>query len=114
MSAGPPLTAVETMSMREVLDTGLIHLWFLYFLLIYCAVACFVVPLADRTIPLGLRDRLLDVFARATHRLGGPVPFAVPTAVTLYPIQTWSFDPSGALLPSPYHLPAFGVFFVYG
>ena len=114
MSVGPPLTAAKSVAMSDILDTILIHLWFLYFLLIYCVVARFVVPLAQRTISAESRERLLDVFGRTVHRVGGPILFAGPTAITLYPMKTWTFDPSAALLPSPYPLAAFAVFFVYG
>lgn len=114
VSAGRPLTPLAPVSARGILDTALIHLWFLYFLLIYCAVARFAVPLARRLIPDGPRERLLDGFSRAARRAGGTVLFALPTAITLYPMRTWTFDPSAALLPAPHHLAAFGVFFVYG
>ena len=114
MSAGRPLAAVTTIAMSDILDTALIHLWFLYFLLIYCIVARYLLPLAQRSIAVQSRERLLEGFRRSVHRAGGPILFAGPTAITLYPMETWTFDPSAALLPSPYHLAAFAVFFVYG
>ena len=114
MSAGRPLAAVTTIAMSDILDTVLLHLWFLYFLLIYCVVARFVLPLARRMTSAESRDRFLEAFSRGVHWVGGPVLFAGPTAITLYPMETWTFDPSAALLPSPYHLAAFAVFFVYG
>ena len=114
LSAGRALTPVTTVAMSDILSTVLIHLWFLYFLLIYCVVARFAVPLAQRLVPAESRERLLDGFSRAAQWAGGAVLFAVPTAVTLYPMKTWTFDPSAALLPAPHHLAAFAVFFVYG
>ncbi len=113
-SAGRALAPAATMAMSDIVDTILIHLWFLYFLLIYCVVARFAVPLAQRLIPVESRDHLLDGFGRAARRASGPGLFAVPTAITLYPMNTWTFDPSAALLPLPQHLAAFAVFFVYG
>ncbi len=114
LSAGRPLTPVAAMPASFILNTILIHLWFLYFLLIYCVIARFGVPLARRFIPAGSRERFLDAFSRAARRVGGPVLFAIPTSITLYPMNTWSFDPSLSLLPLPHHLAAFAVFFVYG
>ena len=114
MSVGRPLTQVTTIEIGDILNTVLIHLWFLYFLLIYCVVARFAVPLAQRLIPAGSRERLLDRFSRAARHAGGAILFAVPTAITLYPMRTWTFDVSAALLPAPNHLAAFAVFFVYG
>ena len=114
MSAGPPLTAATSIAMSDILDTVLIHLWFLYFLLIYCVAARFAAPAAQRLIPAGSRERLLEAFRRAVHWVGGPILFAGPTAVTLYPMETWTFDSPTALLPSPSLLAAYAVFFVFG
>ena len=114
MSAGRALTPVTTVAMGDILDTVLIHLWFLYFLLIYCFAARFAVPPARHLVPAGWREAVLDRFSRAARGAHGPIVFAVPTAITLYPMRTWTFDASAALVPAPHHLAAFAVFFVYG
>ena len=114
ISVGPPLTPLATVSINDIQNTILIHLWFLYFLLIYSVIARFAVPSAQRFVPDGIRRRLLDGFSRAARGAGGTILFAVPTTITLYPMMTWSFDPSAALFPAPLHLAAFGVFFIFG
>jgi glucan biosynthesis protein C len=91
----------------------LMHLWFLYDLLILYGVALLAAPVVQR-IPQTVRDRLLDGFSWAVPVLCGPALFSLVTMVTLFPMQEWTFDTSDSFLPPPRILVAYGVFFLFG
>lgn len=91
----------------------LMHLWFLYDLLMFYGVALLVMPLVQR-IPQSVRDRMLDGFSRIVSLVWGPVCFSLVTVLTLYPMQGWALDTSDSFLPPPRILAAYGVFFLFG
>lgn len=91
----------------------LMHLWFLYDLLILYGAALLVMPLVQR-IPQAVRDRILDGFSWVVPVIWGPVFFALVTMLTLYPMQEWTFDTSDSFLPPVRILAAYGVFFIFG
>ena len=91
----------------------LMHLWFLYDLLILYGVALLVMPLVQR-IPQTVRDRILDGFSWVVPVIWGPVFFSLITVLTLYPMQEWALDTSDSFLPPLRILVAYGVFFLFG
>ena len=103
---------------RAGLQTGgvpediLIHLWFLYHLLIFCAAAALLAPLLRR-IPETVRDRFLAAFANSLHGLGLAVLILASGAV-LYQMRSWAIDYSGDLLPPLRVLGIYGLFFLFG
>ncbi len=91
----------------------LIHLWFLYDLLILYGVALLAAPVVQR-LPQTIRDRVFDGFSWAVPILCGPALFSLVTTLTLFPMQEWTFDTSDSFLPPPRILVAYGVFFLFG
>jgi len=92
---------------------GLVHLWFLYHLLIFSVAAALAVPLL-RHLPAGLRRGAGALFALVVRRRTGLLlPIAV-TALTLLPMTHTGFDTSTAFLPPPRVLVAYGMFFAFG
>ena len=64
LSTGRTLSALAsgTVSLEHLLSTVLLHLWFLYYLLIYCVIAVLMAPLLLR---FRARDGILDAFQHA-------------------------------------------------
>ncbi|MGE0680384.1 MAG: acyltransferase family protein [Candidatus Binatia bacterium] len=91
----------------------LMHLWFLYDLLILYGAALLILPLVQR-IPRTIRERVLDVFGWIVPHIWGPVVFSLVTMLTLYPMQEWALDTSDSFLPPLRILAAYGVFFSFG
>ena len=114
-SVPPTLSVAEVMSNRiaDFLDGYLLmHLWFLYDLMILCTVASGAWLLAQR-IPAGARRRALDLFERRMHREGMAVLVLVG-GVILYQMRSWSIDYHAGLLPPLRVLGLHGLFFAFG
>ena len=99
--------------LRAIGDAGLIHLWFLYDLLLFCAVAAIVVPLLRRLPPAIDRGALALTGVIVERTWGLLIPVAV-TAATLLPMQSAAIDTATSLLPPLRVLAAYGVFFAFG
>ena len=92
----------------------LLHLWFLYYLLIFCVVAALVVR-ALRRAPAGGRERCLRAFEGLVQRgFGGIVVLAGASALLLLRMESWHFDTASSLLPAAHVVAGYGVFFVFG
>ena len=68
LSTGPTLRALasDTVSLEHLLSTLLLHLWFLYYLLIFCVIAVLIAPL--------LRFRARDRIQAGRLSTGGTAP----------------------------------------
>lgn len=107
----PPLT-VETFP--------LLHLWFLYVLLLFYVVALVlrgVVHLIDRS--GALRSRLVDPLVRLIAGPGAPVLLAIPVAAALYFTPNWMMwfgipTPDTGLIPNTTALVIYGLAFSFG
>ena len=114
MPEGPPPSPLTAQTFP------LTHLWFLYVLLIFYAVALALrelVSLIDRS--GGLRARLLDPLMRTICGPGAPVMLAVPVAAALYFTPDWYMwfgipTPDIGLAPKPTALSAYGLAFGIG
>lgn len=102
----------EDMTLSALFD-HLMHLWFLYDLLIFYGVALLSMPLIVR-IPQDIRNRVLGRFRYVVAKAWSPLLFSVVTLLTLYPMQTGTLDVSDSFLPAPRVLCAYGVFFTFG
>ena len=91
----------------------LLHLWFLYQLLAFCAAAVLLVPALHHA-PGHWRARFLDAFGRQIHRPSGVVGLAAVSSLLLLPMETWHFDTASSLLPAPHVLGGYAVFFAFG
>ena len=91
----------------------LLHLWFLYDLLIFCFVAVPIMWLIRR-MPRAIKDRILDLFGHSVNRIHGLVLFAAISALPLYQMESFTIDHSGHPLRPPHILLNYAVFFVFG
>jgi glucan biosynthesis protein C len=108
----PPMPGA---AQRSVLASiNLVHLWFLYYLLIFYAAALLL-----RVLPEGRLQAVMDASVRfATSGLLGPVILALPIAAYYYQTPNWS---SWSGLPAPFSLVpnagaliSYGLFFTFG
>lgn len=86
-----------------------IHLWFLYYLLYF-----YSGMMGWRLIGLGVRERIEATFRRLLQSAWRPLIFAVPTCITLYPMESGGLDNPRNFLVAPKALAAYGVFFAFG
>lgn len=91
----------------------LMHLWFLYQLLILSAAVVLFRSAFVRFWPAGAA-RLAEIARNALIRRWTFLVLVSVTALTLVPMETWELDTDGTLLPPMRLLAAYGVFFVFG
>ena len=97
----------------KLVGNFLLHLWFLYDLLILCFLACLIMELIRR-IPKPINDRVLDLFGCSVNRPRGLVLFAAVSTLPLYFMESATLDHSGhPLRPLPI-LFTYAVFFTFG
>ena len=96
-------------------DAGfdLMHLWFLYQLLILSAAVALFRSTFLRFRP-AVAGRLADVARKALARRWMFLVLVGITALTLAPMEAWELETDGTLLPPLRLLAAYGVFFVFG
>lgn len=113
LSAVPPAIHLsEGAFTPHVLDYILMHLWFLYYLLILSLAAGGAQVLARR-IPPEVRKRILDLFARHL-RGGGLIAVILIGGIVLYQMQSWTIDYDGHPIPAPRLLALYGLLFGFG
>ena len=105
--------AAQVLATAPYADPTLAHLWFIYYLIIFCLVAAAVVPIIER-LAGGARARLLDAFARMAPTVSGCLLLGVVSAVTLLPMSKPTLDTSFAFVPALRVLVAYAVFFTFG
>lgn len=91
----------------------LMHLWFLYQLLILSAAVAFFRSAFLRFWPAGAA-RLADIARKLLARRWAFLVLVGITALTLAPSEAWELETDGTLLPPLRLLLAYGVFFVFG
>ena len=94
-------------------DMVLLHLWFLYHLLILCAAAA-LVRAGFARLPLASASRLAKIVRRALGRRWMFLGLVAVTAQMLIPLGAWELETDGSLLPSGRLLAAYGTFFAFG
>lgn len=95
------------------MDWVLIHLWFLYYLLIFYTAAVLLLGMA-RWMPAAFKDRVLAAFRWGVTSRGAVLLFALPTALSLLPMELGVLETIPSLTPAPRILLAYGVFFGFG
>lgn len=109
----PPKTDLQAISIERVLwEHILMHLWFLYHLMLFCVAASAVIPLIRR-FPNQVRTRFLDAFGRSVHGKGIALLIAF-SGVMLYQMRSWSIDYWGGFVPPLRILGTYGLFFLFG
>ena len=106
------LTPSEELFASTHQDHLLMHLWFLYYLLILSVAGVAARKLALR-VPRALRERGLDLFERHVHR-GGMAIAVLGTAVIAYQMESWTLDYHGNIVPAPRLLALYGLVFAFG
>ena len=91
----------------------LIHLWFLYDLLLYYVAALLICRLG-RVVSHTAGRSLVDGFGRLLSRWYAPLVLAVPTALTLVPMPSGMLETPGAFNRPLATVLAHGVFFAFG
>lgn len=91
----------------------LMHLWFLYHLLILYAAALVIVPVV-RGLPEAWRVDALRHFGALVSMPAGALAFAAATTLTLLPMRIPALETSAALVPPLRVLAAYAVFFTFG
>ncbi|MDH3455593.1 MAG: acyltransferase family protein [Gemmatimonadota bacterium] len=91
----------------------LLHLWFLFDLLVYYGAALLVCRLVHRT-PDARRRNVAVGFGWLLQRWYAPLLLAVPTVLTLAPMPSGMLETPGTFLRPPATLAAHGVFFTFG
>jgi hypothetical protein len=90
-----------------------IHLWFLYYLILFYAAIVLIMPTARRlTRPWA--DSVVPRLGRLIHRPAGFILGAGATFLTLLPMEKASLDTETGFLVQPKILLAYGVFMVFG
>lgn len=92
---------------------NLLHLWFLWDLIIFYAVAVVIARPASR-LPERVIRRIDATFAAVATTAAGTIALALLTALTLLPMRTRGLDTSASLLPPIRILAAYLVFFAFG
>jgi peptidoglycan/LPS O-acetylase OafA/YrhL len=96
-----------------VTQANLIHLWFLYDLLLLYAAALVGLPLLRR-MPTGLRRGVEATFGRLVTNAWGPLAWSGATALTLVPMSMAGLETSTSVTPPLRIVIAYGVFFAFG
>jgi peptidoglycan/LPS O-acetylase OafA/YrhL len=89
------------------------HLWFLYYLLIFCLVAALALPIIRR-LPGPLRAAFDRAFRSSGTGATGLIALSAVTIATLAPMQVPALETSVSFVPAPRVLVAYLVFFVFG
>ena len=108
----PPKTDSSTASLEFISANILAHLWFLYYLLIFCVGATLLEPIVRR-ISVRHRTALLDAFDRSINR-GSLLIMAALTGPVLYQMKSWSLDYYGGIIPPIRILISYALFFLFG
>lgn len=106
-------TAMGVLQSTPYLNASLVHLWFLYYLIIFCAGAALVAPLLER-VPQQSRARALAVFARVVPTWTGCLLLGGLMAVTLLPMAQPALETNVTFIPAAHVLLAYSVFFLVG
>ena len=109
---GAPEVDPDTLTIGQIFN-HLMHLWFLYDLLIFCLAALLIMPLL-RHMPQNLCRRIHAACGYLIPRVWGPVLLAAVSGLTLYPMRDWTLDSSDSFLPPARILLAYSVFFTFG
>jgi peptidoglycan/LPS O-acetylase OafA/YrhL len=92
---------------------NLLHLWFLWDLMILYVIAATIVTIVA-SMPQSVSRAIDRAFAAMAKTMLGTIAMSLLTAVTLLPMRTNGLDTSPVLVPAPRVLVAYAVFFAFG
>lgn len=111
------LASFDVSTPQKLMDAGFVHMWFVYYLLIFSAVTILINWLYHKT-PLGhSKHELLKKVAR--RWFANPIILLLAAAVTYllpayFSIESGTFEDTSSVLPNIYLLIFYGVFFSLG
>ena len=105
--------AVASITSLAYLEDSTMHLWFLYYLLMFYAFVLLVGPLL-RLLPEVFRTTAKSAFGAALESPFRALLFAIPTTLTLWPMPEGNLQTSTSFVPDFYTFAAYAVFFVFG
>lgn len=105
--------AMVAMTSTPYAQASLAHLWFLYYLFIFCLAAGLVVPVLER-LPATARSSLIATFGRLAPGVSGCFLFAMLSALSILPMSQPALDTSIAFIPAARVLVAYAIFFAFG
>ena len=109
-TVGPKMTEAQFDAVFEGL---FMHLWFLYYLLLYSVAAIGASFLVSR-ISGNFRHATRGVFGQLFDGPVMPIVLSVPTALVLFHMENWTFDYSSSPLPPLRLLSGYALFFTFG
>ena len=111
------LASFDVSTPQKLMDAGFVHMWFVYYLLIFSAVTILFYWLFHKT-ALGQRKHdLLKAFAR--RWFANPIILLLAAALTCllpayFNLESGSFEEASSVLPNIYLLIFYGIFFSLG
>ena len=105
--------AVARLTTSPYAGVHLLHLWFIYFLILFCLAAVGIVPMLQR-LPATWRAGLVDQFGRRAPSWRGCLVLGAISAITLLPMEKPALDTSFGFVPYTRVLVAYAVFFSFG
>lgn len=103
----------QQMTSAPFQNVNTIHLWFLYYLMFFYVMGLGCQRLAEM-LPERARIQGRERFEALLRSPWRPLVLAIPTAITLLPMRTSSFDTAVSLAPDPRTVAAYFVFFGFG
>ena len=112
IAAGWQAAVASVAGLAFLRDTTL-HLWFLYYLLMFYGIALLGGPVLLR-LPPGARERTTRAFGRALSSRWRPLFFAVPTTLSLLGMPGGALQTSASFIPDAKTFVVYLVFFAFG
>lgn len=95
----------------ESIETA--HLWFLYYLILYCVTVVLPVYGIEKMFPAA-KKQWTFWFGRLFHKTAAPILFAIPTLVCLWVMDTFDVKAAHSLTPKLGFYTYYAVFFLFG
>jgi len=105
--------AVASLTSLSIFADTTLHLWFLYYLLMFYAFVLVAGPLL-RALPGVFRRTAKSAFGAALESPFRALLFAIPTTLTLWPMPEGNLQTSISFVPDLNTFAAYAVFFVFG
>ena len=110
-SAGLDFSLVPHIPGKPVLGT--LHLWFIYYLFLFCLTMALVVRLG-RTLPAGFKEGLAAAWKTVACQWWGFIVLALPLALLGSFYRSGVVTPNSSFMPHPAEFLHSGLFFVFG
>jgi len=89
------------------------HLWFLYYLILYCLTVVLLAYCIEKWFPAA-KNQWIHWFGRLFHKPAAPLLFAIPTLACLWIMDTFEVEAAHSFLPDLGFYTYYAVFFLFG